>query len=127
MKKKKNRYHTGIHHSPKCIQEIHYRSGWEDLFAKYLDENVDVISYEYESVIVPYINNVRSGMIRRYYPDFLVTYSNGTKKLIEIKPLRKLNQKQVQKKLAAAQIWCSEHGATLEVITENELRLLGLL
>jgi hypothetical protein len=74
-----------------------------------------------------YIANIRSGKLRKYFPDFLVEYVNGDRILVEIKPKKRLEQAKVQKKLVAAQQWCQEHAATLKVITEIELRELGLM
>lgn len=126
VRRKKGHYHTGVHNSPKA-GECAYRSGWEKLYCVYLDGNVDVVKYSYEGVVIGYISNVATARIRKYFPDFLVEYASGEKRLVEIKPSNKLTNKRVQKKLEAARQWCSEHGATLEVITEHELKALGLL
>lgn len=94
---------------------------------QYLDGEVAVTSYTYEQVKIPYISNVKTGKLRNYFPDFLVEFSDGSRSLIEIKPLKRVSQVKIQKKLNAAAAWCREHGVTLEVITEVELRALGLL
>ena len=125
-RKRKGHYKTGTHTSPKA-GDCNYRSGWELEYMQYLDANSDVISYTYEQVIVAYISNIRSGKLRKYFPDFLVEYSSGVKKLVEIKPKKRLDQVKVQKKLEAAKLWCEEHGAILEIVTEVELKALGLL
>lgn len=93
----------------------------------HLDANEMVTTYQYEQVIVMYVSNLRSGKLSRYLPDFLVEYIDGRKILVEIKPKKRLNQLKVRKKLEAAQQWCAEHDATFEVITEVELKALGLL
>jgi len=124
-RERKSHYITGTHISPKA-GECAYRSGWERRYMEYLDENHDVKSYLYEGVIVMYINNVRSGKLCKYFPDFLVEYTDGRKILVEIKPAKRVNQLKVQKKLIAAKQWCDEHEATLEVVTEVELKKLGL-
>lgn len=126
-RKRKKRYHTGIHVSPKTGQECHYRSGWELAYMQYLDTNVDVVGYRYEDVSIPYVSNIRSGKLRKYWPDFLIQRTDGQQILVEIKPSRKLDQDRVQKKLKAAALWCKAHGVTLVVLTEKELKLLGLL
>lgn len=125
-RKRKGHYKTGVHSSPKA-GECKYRSGWELEYMQYLDAEASVTTYTYEQVIVAYISNVRSGKLRRYFPDFLVEYSDGRKVLVEIKPKKRLDQVKVQKKLTAARQWCEEHGATLEIVTEVELKALGLL
>lgn len=94
---------------------------------QYLDANEDVVNYRYEDVKIPYVSNARTGKLRSYWPDFLVTRTNGAQELVEIKPFRKLEQAKVQKKLKAAKQWCSDHGVTLVIVTEVELKVMGLL
>lgn len=126
-RKRKSRYKRGIHISPKSQLACSYRSGWELLYLHYLDADESVSSYQYEQLKIPYISNKKTGKLRNYLPDFLVIYIDGSSKIIEIKPKRKLLQATVVKKLKAAQEWCLHHNMTLEVITEIELRQLGLL
>lgn len=123
-KRAKKHYHTGVHISSKTGQECHFRSGWEKTYCEYLDVEPTVKSYSYESVVICYISNVSSGRHRKYFPDFLVEYVDGSKVLVEIKPSKRLNNRIVVKKLEAARVWCSEHGATLQIITEKELSVL---
>ncbi len=126
-RKRKGHYHTGVHISPKSGQECKYRSGWELEFMKWLDAEDNVVTYRYEDVAIPYVSNVRTGKTCRYFPDFLVTYRNESQVLIEIKPAKRVPQANVQKKLKAAEVWCREHQVTLVVLTEVELKGLGLL
>lgn len=126
-RKRKKRYHTGVHVSPKTGQECHYRSGWELAYMQYLDTNPDVVGYRYEDVVIRYVSNKKTGKTRQYWPDFLVQQRDGQQLLVEIKPKRKLDQDRVQKKLKAAAEWCRAHQVTLMVLTEKELKLLGLL
>lgn len=126
-RKRKSRYKTGIHNSIKCISPCKYRSGWELAYMQYLDNDADVISYTYEKIKIPYLSNKSSGKFRTYYPDFCVCYVNNVVKIIEIKPSRKLQQHIIIKKHLAANNWCSQRGVIFEVITEIELKLLGLL
>lgn len=94
---------------------------------KYLDDNEDVFTWSYESVAIPYVSNLKTGKLRKYFPDFLVEFKNGSKQLVEIKPKKRVLQVKVQKKLKAAETWCREHGIALVVLTEHELRDMGLL
>lgn len=94
---------------------------------QHMDDNDKVVSFQYEQVKIPYVSNVRTGKLRNYLPDFLVTYVDGSQHLVEIKPKKRLEQVKVAKKLKAAELWCREHGVTLEVVTEIELRAMGLL
>jgi hypothetical protein len=94
---------------------------------QYLDGEPSILTWSYESVIIPYVSNVRTGKIRKYYPDFLLTYVDDTHAIVEIKPSKRVTQANVVKKLNAAREWCSAHQTALVVITENELKVLGLL
>ena len=124
-KRKGGHYHRGLHVSPKA-GECKFRSGWEQAYMIWLDSNVDVTSYTYEKTIIEYVSNKKTGKIRKYFPDFLVEYSDHSE-LIEIKPAKRLEQARVKKKLAAAELWCTAHGIVFRVITENELRPMGLI
>lgn len=126
-RRRKKRYHTGVYVSTKTGQECHYRSGWELSYLKHLDADPSVVEFLYETIIIPYISNLKTKKVRRYYPDFFVSYADGHKVLVEIKPKKRLAQARVQKKLAAAEAYCRVHGMTLEVITEHELKGLGLI
>lgn len=126
--KRGSRYRTGLHVSPKLLNSpAKYRSGWELEYMKWLDKNDQVINYKYESVVIAYLGNVKTGKLKKYIPDLLVHYQDGSNELLEIKPKKKLVNKVVCKKEAAALIWCREHDATYRFITEDDLKKLGLL
>lgn len=126
-KKRRGHYHTGVYTSPKALGECRYRSGWELAYMKHLDADPEVVSYLYEGVKIPYVANVRTGRLRTYYPDLLIKYANGSEMLVEIKPSKRVMQANVQKKLKAAETWCAEHGISLRIITEVQLKAMGLL
>jgi hypothetical protein len=94
---------------------------------QYLDDCSEVVSWSYECVKVPYLSNQRTGKMRTYFPDFLVEYVDKRVELVEVKPSKRLTQARVQKKLEAARGYCNAHGLTLVVLTEKELKGLGLL
>lgn len=93
----------------------------------YLDASDEVASWSYEQIVINYVSNVRSGKVRRYFPDFYVKFSDGHEKIVEIKPNRKLKHALVQKKAAAANEWCSAHRMHYVILTEDELRFLQVL
>lgn len=113
-KKRRKHYKTGIHKSSKCLLPIRYRSGWEKEVCKFLDASPGVLTYEYECVKIAYIANIRTGKVRTYYPDFLITYSNGDKKLVEVKRQDKLNDPKVIKKAEAAIKWCASQSPKIQ-------------
>jgi len=122
-KKKKSRYHTGIYKSIKA-GPIKYRSGWELIVAIFLDNDPNVLQFAYESLIIPYISNQKTGKIRKYYPDFLVWYTDGTKKLIEVKAGNKINNQKVIKKSLAAKEWCEKNNTIFEMWSNSTILTL---
>ena len=126
-KRVSRRAKRGVHNSPKCPLPINYRSGWECKYALWLDANPDVVSYRYEPYAVDYVSNYRTGKRRKYFPDFEVRMSDGSLLLVEIKPKRKLTQLTNIKKFAAASAMCVLNGMTFKVVTEVDLKALGLL
>ena len=117
----------GIYHAKKCLEPVHYRSGWELKYALYLDLNPAVVSYRYEPYPVEYVSNYRTGKRRKYYPDFEVRMSDGSLVLVEIKPKKKLTLVMNVKKFAAASAMCVLNGMTFRIVTEVDLKALGLL
>ena len=126
-RKRKGHYHTGVYTSAKSGQNCKYRSSWELKYLEYLDNDPNVKTFGYETVKIPYISNVRTGKIRHYFPDVLVEFVDGKRTLVEIKPSRRVLQDKVQKKLRAAAGWCTDNDVTLLIITEFDLKGLGLL
>lgn len=107
-RRKKKHYKTGTYKSPKCKTPIEYRSGWELEVAKYLDLDPQVQEYGYECLVIEYVSNTRTKKVRSYYPDFLITYKDGSRKLAEVKRKDKLNDPLVIKKAKAAEEWCAK-------------------
>jgi hypothetical protein len=106
---------------------FNYRSGWELAYAVWLDFNPDVASYRYEPYVVEYVSNVRTGKVRKYYPDFEVTMKDGVRKLVEVKPKKKVNLARNVKKFSYARAHCLKLGIAFVVVTEVDLKALGLL
>jgi len=80
------------------------RSGWEIQFAQWLDRKEDVIAWNCEEVIIPYIYDV-DGKQHRYFMDFWMRVRGVdgvlTEYLIEIKPNKeKFEPKMPQRKTA---------------------------
>ena len=106
---------------------FNYRSGWELKYALWLDADPTVASYRYEPYAVEYVSNYRTGKRRKYWPDFEVRMSDGSVTLVEVKPKRKLTLLTNIKKFAAASAMCVLNGMTFQVVTEVDLKALGLL
>ena len=116
-RKKKGGYITGTYISTKCKNPIKYRSSWELYVCKHLDEDQNVLNYDYEPYKIPYLSNVSSKKIRNYIPDFVVNYIDGSQKIIEVKRTSALNNSIVLKKAEAAKKWCEN----LTIETKKEV------
>jgi|SRR6056300_1307153 hypothetical protein len=81
--------------------KIIYRSLWEFKFFRTVDEHPDVLWWQSEEVIVPYVSPI-DGRRHRYYPDVVVhkKLPNGTLKtvMIEIKPYKQTLPPDIKKK-----------------------------
>ena len=126
-RKKKRKYKTGSYVSVKSGKEYVYRSGWEGHYMKWLDMNPDVVEWSYEEIIIQYISNKKTRRVRKYIPDFSVSWKDGTKHLIEIKPSNKVNGITNQKKFKFAENWCLSNDHKFVILTEHELKGLGVM
>ncbi len=118
-----------------------YRSGLELKFFRFCDDNINVIKWGSENVIVPYISPV-DGRVHRYIIDCYVVIKEGnktTKYLVEIKPYKQTiipttkykkkehllyEQKQYSVNVAKwehARKYCQKNGMNFLIITEKDL------
>lgn len=93
---------------------------------QFLDADDSVVKYEYEGLSIFYVANLKTRKMRKYFPDFFIHYIDKNI-LVEIKPSKKVHQLNNQKKIIAARTWCAQNNATFQVMTEIELKQLGLL
>lgn len=124
-------------------RNIVYRSSWELQFLNWCDQTSLVESYSSEEKVVPYYDPVQ-GKWRRYYPDFVIKYTNRNGKklteMVEIKPAKQVKGPNLQPKRKtqawkrevetwatnqakwkAALRFCEERGWGFKIITEKEL------
>lgn len=99
--------------------EVYYESSWEEDYFKYLDSNPQVLEFQPHPFIIKY--KYDNGEIHRYTPDVLVTYHDGHKELIEIKPESQVDWDINLWKFDAARKYCSKNSMIFKVITENEI------
>ncbi len=126
------------------VNKIIYRSSWERMFMEFCDENPNVLQWNSEGVIIPYISPI-DGKRHRYFMDFWVRMRNKegliVDKIIEIKPNKerfppkKGNKKQYrylkecrtyavnQAKWKAAQEMAQRNGLQFVVMDEFDLGL----
>lgn len=128
--------------------QIIYRSLWEFKFFRFVDSHPDVIWWQSEEVIVPYVSPI-DGRRHRYFPDVIVHLRKKTGKtetlMIEIKPAaqtvppnvknkntpkgkvskRYLNEVRTwgvnEAKWNAAKNYCADRGWKFQIWTEKEL------
>ena len=121
---------------------IVYRSGWEKRVMHWLDENINVIAWSSEEVVIPYISPI-DGKMHRYFVDFYVEAIDKNAQiktmLLEVKPAAQSKEpkkkqrttKQYisevmtyginQAKWYAAKRYAEKQGWEFKVITEAEL------
>lgn len=129
------------------VDNILIRSTWEKEAFTFCDNNIHVIGWLSEEIIIPYFKPVFGidGKIRykkaNYYPDLYVEYvdKNGVllKELIEIKPKKQTRASRAKKystnlyenivyavntaKWNAAEEWCKLRGISFKKVTEESL------
>ena len=121
---------------------IVYRSSWELLFCRYLDDHPDVISWSSEEFSIPYKSV--DGRYHRYFPDFKVKFRDATNRehttVFEIKPQTQRSEPKMPlngpnkayltevlrygkdlKKWEAATLYCKKNGWEFKLLSEKEL------
>jgi len=123
--------------------KVIYRSMWERHVMKHLDESEQVVEWSSEEVVIPYLYEVDHAY-HRYFPDFLVKYTNGKTILIEVKPAKetkaptgtKRTKQYIREgffwiknnnKWEAAQKYSQERGWIFEIWTEKTLTAKGIM
>jgi hypothetical protein len=119
-----------------------YRSSWELKALIWMDNNINVLKFGSEEIVIPYFDHTTNKQ-RRYFVDFIIEYKSrdGTikKSLIEIKPMSQtippkprtrvtkgfisetLEYEKNRAKWAYARKWCEEHSMSFVILTEKEL------
>jgi len=92
------------------------KSGWEVKFVKFLDDNQEVVMFEYEPFYLDYQRP--NGCIHRYYPDFLILYRSNHQEIVEIKPAFLLNDPVVVNKLNSLRLYCEDKNMGLSIVSE---------
>jgi len=108
----------GYFFSKKMNKEVFYRSSYELIAYKILEQDKTVCSFYAESFRIPYIWN---GKTHQYIPDIKSIGTNGKISVIEVKAEWQLLNERVMLKMAAAKLFCLENGYNFYVWTEKEL------
>lgn len=110
---------TGWHLSPKAGR-VYFRSSYEKKAYLKLDEDDSVSNYYIENITTEYFNpekNINSN----YLIDILIEYKDGSKKLVEVKPERWLEDELIKVKIEAGIKKANELNIPFEVWTEMNL------
>ena len=121
-----------------------YRSSYELKFFRWCDENVNVLKWGSENVVIPYVNP-NTNKLSKYFVDSFIVLKEGSKHnkyLIEIKPFKQTRPpnpskyrnkdnllyeqtmwNQNQAKWEAANKWAKKHSAEFIILTEKELNV----
>jgi len=113
-----------------------YRSGWELTFCNFCDNDKRIQYWASESLSITYRHPI-TGKPTQYVPDFFIVYQTKAGKnmaeVVEIKPKKQslLESKASARdrivvainhaKWQAARAYCSAHGYTFRVVTEEDL------
>jgi hypothetical protein len=110
---------NGWHFSPKA-GKIFFRSSYEKKAYIKLDENEKVKTYKTEFVSTEYYNPEKQ-INSSYLIDLLIEYTDGSKKLVEVKPEKWLDDDLISLKIEAGKHKAEELGISFEVWTEMDL------
>lgn len=111
----------GKYHSTKMNRDLGYRSSWEKDYYEMLDNDPKVKQFFVECMKIPYFFNKK---IRNYIPDILVIYEDGTKEIVEIKPVRMMNDAKNKAKFAAAE-WIRKNSSyKFRIINEVDIIMI---
>ena len=113
-------FKTGHYDSVKAGKSLFYGSSYELCAFKKLEVDPSVVEYDRCRFWIPYM---LEGIRHRYSPDIFVTYTDGRKVVIEIKPLDYMNTPDNVAKFSFGRQYCAEHGFEYVIWTEVELGL----
>lgn len=113
-------HRRGTYHCRRLLKTFVYRSSYEAKALRLLEDDLAVRMFDYEVVAVEYMKP-DSDIVSHYLVDFLVEMTDGSFRLIEVKPARWLEDATVQAKLNAGQARALEMGWEFEIWTENRL------
>jgi hypothetical protein len=124
------------------VENIIFRSSWEQSFCQFLDNNPNVLEWASEEISIPYVKPT-TGRVHKYFPDYWIKYKDKSgrviQELIEIKPDnqtktpgRRGKNKKTQlresvtyavnlAKWQAAANFCNKYGMKFRLLTEKEL------
>lgn len=116
-------FRKGKFESQKCGKDFEYRSGLECEFYECIEADLDVVSFAYETLKIPYF---WKGEWHNYIPDLRVSFIDGSIEIWEIKPANQTHLEQNKAKWVAANNFCMNMGWQFVVLTEVGLDKLRM-
>ena len=110
----------GHYCSRKMGKNIFFRSSYEMKAYGILEKSPNVKGYKNEPFKIQYNEN---GYDKYCVPDILVTYYDGTKEMIEVKPEYKLNKPNEMLKIKIMREYAKNNGMEFSVWSEKELKI----
>jgi len=125
------------------VKGIVYRSLWERNTFRWIDANANIVAWNSEEVVVPYICGT-DNKVHRYYMDLWFKTSDGKTYIVEIKPKKQtqppkepkrktrryikesLTYIKNQSKWEAASEFAADRGWHFQVWTEDTLKSMGI-
>jgi hypothetical protein len=122
---------------------VEYRSLWERQVFRWMDDNVNVLKWSSEEVVVPYRCKTDNKM-HRYFVDIKVQFRGGVTYLIEIKPKKETMPPKVRErktrgylmevmtyaknisKWESATEYAKDRGWIFEIWHEDTIKSLGI-
>jgi|GEM_PF-3221359 len=97
---------------------IYYRSSYELRMLKIWDDDDNVVQILPESISLPYYDK---DVLRNFIVDFMLIFSNGEDKLVEIKPKNLLTYNNNPLKIETLQMFCQCMDMDYEIITLEDI------
>ena len=110
--------------SRKMGRMIHWESQLERDAIMLFEFSPGIAAYREQPLKTQYVID---GKVRRYTPDFELTFNSGSKELIEIKPAQKLLCREELRRFACIQGHLNANGHVFRILTEREIRQSVLL
>jgi len=125
------------------VKGIVYRSLWERNTFRWIDANANIVAWNSEEVVVPYICGT-DNKVHRYFMDLWFKTSDGKTYIVEIKPKKQtqppkepkrktrryikesLTYIKNQSKWEAASEFAADRGWHFQVWTEDTLKSMGI-
>lgn len=108
-----------IFFSVKNNKNLICRSSYEIKAFNILENDNNVVKYEYEKIKVPYMD--KKGSERTTIVDLLIKYNNNQYKLVEIKPERMMKLWNNKEKIEAIKDYSKRNDIIFEIWNENYL------